>query len=166
MAYKLLWVLHLTKLPSPREKLAGCVWLPRILAKARLLQRSKLPPEYEANFCHPKAVDGLFLSHFGLNREDVVSAAALPDSKVSEWFLSRSANDAARIEEWNQIALNLGRAGYPLADRFPVALVTTYKHVDSRGMATVFEVLEADEISSSSAWDLSIHINMNAVFGR
>jgi hypothetical protein len=131
------------KLPGPREQLAGCVWLPRILAKARLLKRGALPPDYDARFCHPTGVDGLFLSHFRLTREDVLAVAALPDAEVGSWFLSRSSSE--RIQEWNRIAFNLGRPGFPMADRFPVALATVYKHVDSRGMTTVFEVLEADE---------------------
>jgi hypothetical protein len=131
------------KLPRPAEQMAGCVWLPRILAKARLSQSGTLPPDYAANFCHPKGVDGQFLSHFGLSRADVLAAAALTDQKAAEWFLSRIS--AERVEQWNQIALNLGRPGYPMAERFPVALATTYKHVDSRGLTTVFEVLEADE---------------------
>ena len=133
------------RLPRPTEKLAGCVWLPRILAKARLSQRGALPPDYEARFCHPNGVDGLFLSHFGLSREEVMSAARLSDEEVVQWFLSRIAGSAKRVEEWNQVGVNLGKPGYPLADRFPVALATVYKHVDSRGLTTVFEVLEADE---------------------
>lgn len=131
------------KLPGPREQLAGCVWLPRILAKARLLQRSALPPDYEARFCHPTGVDGHFLSHFGLTKEDVLAAAPLPDTEVGSWFLSRS--NSEHIQEWNRIASNLGRPGFPMAERFPVALATVYKHVDARGLTTVFEVLEADE---------------------
>jgi Domain of unknown function (DUF5069) len=131
------------KLSSPRETLAGCIWLPRILAKARLLKNGDLPADYEARFCHPTGVDGLFLAHFGLSREEIISAAALPDDRVSECFLARSS--PARIEQWNDIALNLGHSGYPMADRFPVALATTYKHVANRGLTTVFEVLEADE---------------------
>lgn len=132
-------------LPRPSEKLAGCVWLPRILGKARLLQQGALPPDYAVNFCHPKAVDGLFLSHFGLSREDVLSAAAMSDADAAQWFLSRAPDSARHIQEWNQIALNLGRPGYPLAERFAVALATTYKYVAARGLTTVFEVLEADE---------------------
>ena len=131
------------KLPCPSEELAGCVWLPRILAKARLLQSGELQEDYAARFCHPAGVDGVFLSHFGLSREDIVCAAAMSDDKASEWFSSR--NSPERVELWNQIAVNLGRPGYPMAERFPVALATTYKHVDSRGLTTVFEVLEADE---------------------
>ena len=133
------------KLPRPSDKLAGCVWLPRILAKARLLQQGELPPDYAAHFCHPKAADGLFLSHFGLSRGDVLSTAALSDEDAAQWFLSRTADRPTCIPEWNQIALNLGRPDHPMAERFWVALATTYKHVDARGLTTVFEMLEADE---------------------
>ena len=114
-----------------------------MLAKARLLRAGALPEDYAARFCHPTGVDGVFLSHFGLSQEDILSAAALSDEKAAEWFLSRTS--AEHVEQWNQIAVNLGRPGYPMAERFPVALATTYKHVASRGLATVFEVLEADE---------------------
>ena len=131
------------KLPRPQETLAGCVWLPRILAKARYLQSGHLPPDYVANFCHPKAVDGLFLAHFGLSREDIILAASLTNERAAEWFLGRNSSES--IERWNQTALNLGRPGYPMAERFPVALATTYQNVAGRGLTTVFEVLEADE---------------------
>jgi hypothetical protein len=85
------------------------------------------------------------MSHFGLSREDVLSAAALSDEDAAKWFLSHVPDCARRIMEWNRIALNLGRPGYPLAEHFRVALATTYKHVDSHDLTTVFEVLEADE---------------------
>lgn len=131
------------KLPTPHEQLAGCVWLPRILAKARLFKQGALPPDYAARFCHPTGVDGHFLSHFGLTCEDVLAAADLPESEAPARLLSRAG--AERIQEWNRIAVNLGRPGFPMAERFPIALATAYKHIDSQGMTTVFEVLEADE---------------------
>jgi len=131
------------KLARPSEKLAGCVWLPRILGKARLLQAGALPPDYSARFCHPNGVDGVFLSHFGLNREDILAAAGLCDEEAGEWFLSRVGVEP--IQRWNKIAVNLGRPGYPMADRLPAGLATTYQRVAGRGLATVFEVLEADE---------------------
>src|SRR3974390_925997 len=99
------------KLPRPIEKLAGCVWLPRILAKARLLRNGALPEDYASRFCAPNSVDGVFLAHFGLSREDIVSTAALSDDKASEWFISR--NGAERVEQWNKIDVNLGRPGSP-----------------------------------------------------
>jgi hypothetical protein len=137
------------KIPSPRETLAGCIWLPRILAKARLFKSGELPPEYAARFGHPGGVDGQFLNYFGLAREDMLAAADLPDDKVVAWFQSRYNTD--RIVEWNRIAVNLGRPGFPMAERLPVALATTYKHVNPEGITTVFEVLEADERGGSMA---------------
>jgi hypothetical protein len=83
------------------------------------------------------------MSHFGLSRDDVLSAAELPDSEVAAWFLSRGGPE--RIQEWNRIALNLGWPGFPMAECLPVALAATYKNVAGRGLTTVFEVLEADE---------------------
>ena len=130
-------------IPRPREALAGCIWLPRILAKARMLKTGSLPPEYGARFCHPTGVDGCFLSHFGLTREEIVCLAELPDAEVAKRFTSRT--NPERIEQWNHIAVNLGRSGFPMAERLPVALATTYKHLDPRRISTVFEALEADE---------------------
>ena len=131
------------KIPSPREKLAGCVWLPRILAKARLFQAGQLPPDYAANLCAPGRTDSVFMQHFGLSREEVLTAATWSDDKAADWFLSRSS--AAQIEKWNEIAVNMGRPGYPLAERLPVALATVYRHVAHLKPATIFETLEADE---------------------
>ena len=65
------------------------------------------------------------------------------DARAAEWFLAR--HSAECIKQWNHTALNLGRPGYPLADRLPVVLATTYKNVAGRGLTTVFEVIEADE---------------------
>jgi hypothetical protein len=135
-------------LPNPSDQLAGCVWLPRILAKARRLKRGTLPPDYEARFCHAGGVDGQFLSHFGLTREDMLQAADYTDAEAVAWFLSHHRPET--IQKWNHIAVNLGRPGFPLAERLPVALATVYKHVDPRGITSVFEALEADEKLSAT----------------
>jgi hypothetical protein len=132
-------------LPAPRDQLAGCVWLARIVAKARLLQRGELPPDYAERFCCPTGVDRQFLTFFGLTREEILAIAARPDAEVIAWFLTRSPDPADRIAAWNRIAVNLGRPGFPLAERFVVAKTTSYRHIDSRGMTTVFELLEADD---------------------
>jgi hypothetical protein len=101
------------ELPPPKSQLAGCMWLPRIIGKARLIATGRLPPDYEARFGHPSGVDGQFLSFFRLSREDVVRAAAWPDEEISHWFTSREAGRTEKIQEWNQLALNLGRPGFP-----------------------------------------------------
>jgi len=137
------------KLPSPRETLAGCIWLPRILGKARLLATGQLPDDYAARFCHPGGIDGIFMAHFALSREEILSAAALTVPDAATWFLARRPDAGKSIATWNEIAVNIGRPGYPLAERFPIAKTTVYAHVKSEGMTTVFELLEADEASAA-----------------
>jgi hypothetical protein len=133
------------QLPPPRSQLADCIWLPRILAKARLLSVEQLPRDYETRFCHPSGVDGQFLAYFGLAREDMMLIAEKNDVEVEAWFRALPHVTPSRIAEWNHIAVNLGRPGFPMAERLPIALATTYKHLNGRSFQTVFEVLEADE---------------------
>ena len=132
------------KLPKPTERLADCVWLPRIVAKARLLAKSALPEEYESRFCHPSGVDGEFLRFFKLTKEEVVLHFEKSNQEIADWFLSDEKRKTS-IQEWNHIALNLGRDGFPMSERLPIALSTTYKHLAARNPKTVFEALEADE---------------------
>ncbi len=134
------------KLPAPRDTLVDCVWLPRIIAKARFLRAGKLPPEYADRFCHPTGVDAQFLAFFQITPELILTAATRSEQDVVAWFTWLSSVNPMRIAEWNQIAVNLGRPGYPLAERFPIAKTTTYKHIDTTGMETVFELIEADEL--------------------
>lgn len=137
-------------LPRPTDKLAGCVWLPRIIAKARLLAAGALPGDYAARFCALAGVDGQFLAWFGLTRDEIVALAQRSDADAAEWFLSSPVRHG-RIAEWNRIAVNLGRPGFPMADRLPVALATTYRHLAGRDLETVFAVLAADEADETPA---------------
>jgi hypothetical protein len=131
--------------PPPREELAGCIWLPRLVAKARLNQTGKLEPEYASRFGHPTGVDGQFLGFFALQKEDILAVCGLNDGQIATWFASLPSASPLRIQEWNYIAANLGRAGFPMSERLQVALATTYKHLGQRKFETIFEMLEADE---------------------
>ena len=132
-------------LPSPRAQLAGCIWLARIVAKARLVRTGGLPPEYASRFCHASGVDGQFIRFFSLTKEDLLAVGERSDPEVAAWFTALPMATTPRIQEWNRIAVNLGRVGFPMAERLPVALATTYQHLKGRTFETVFEVLEADE---------------------
>lgn len=132
-------------LPLPRETLAGCVWLPRIIAKARLVKNGALEAEYASRFCHPTGVDAQFLAFFRLTKEEILAICEASEDEVATWFGKLDTGGARRIEDWNHLALNLGRKGYPMEDRLPIALAMTYRHLGSRDLQTVFEVLEADE---------------------
>jgi hypothetical protein len=133
------------ELPTPHDLLGGCVWLPRIMAKARLLLAGQLPEEFAARFCAANGVDGQFLSYFRLTREAVLAAAALTDPEVVAWFLALPSAIPERIEEWNRIAENLGRAGFPMAERLPIAKTVVYPHLDTAGIETIFALIDLDE---------------------
>ena len=140
--------LKMITLPPPRATLAGCMWLPRIIAKARLLQSGALPSEYETRFCHPTGVDAQFLKFFGLEKEDILSAACGNDDQVGAWFGEITARRPSMISEWNHLAQNLGKPGFPMAERLPIALSTAYQHLDPSKISSVFEALEADEFQT------------------
>lgn len=130
-------------IPAPRDTLAGCTWLPRLIAKARLQLAGDLPPEYAARFCHPTGVDALFLKYFGLTKEQILTAAALDDTALVHWFTGATTPES--IAAWNHTAENLGRPGFPLAERLPVALATSYPHLDPAKITSIFDALDADE---------------------
>jgi Domain of unknown function (DUF5069) len=136
-------------LPSPRATLGGCMWLPRIIAKARLLESGALPAEYADRFCHPTGVDAQFLRFFELKQEDVKRASRGTDEQVASWFGKLPAAGPSLISQWNEVASNLGRPGFPMAERLPVALATTYKHLEPSKFSSVFEVIEADEAETA-----------------
>jgi hypothetical protein len=121
------------------------MWLPRIIAKARLIESSVLPAAYADRFCHPTGVDAQFLRFFELEKEDILKAARGTDEQVASWFTNVTAGSPALIPEWNHLAQNLGRPGFPMAERLPIALASTYKHLDPSNFTSVFEVIEADE---------------------
>ena len=133
------------KLPPPEESLAGCVFLPRIIAKARGIKSGELPPEYAARFGSSDGVDGLFLNWFGIGAEQVLEAAVTRDAAVVQWFERLPGATPRRVQEWNHTAVNLGRPGFPLADRIPIGPTSKYRHLANRGIQTIFELLRADE---------------------
>lgn len=136
------------KLPAPHDRLADCIWLPRIVAKARCFLRGELPPEYEARFGHPTGVDGQFLGWFGLTRETLLGIVPQDDAGVITRFLALPGNGPAKIAEWNHVAVNLGRPGFPMEERLPVALATSYAHLAHLGIDNVLDVLAADEAAA------------------
>ena len=136
-------------LPSPRASLGGCMWLPRIIAKARLLESGALPTEYADRFCHPTGVDAQFLRFFELQQQDINRASRGTDEQVASWFGKLTASRPSLIAQWNELAQNLGRSGFPMAERLPIALATTYKHLQSSKFSSVFEVIESDEAETT-----------------
>lgn len=103
------------RLPKPTERLAGCVWLPRFAAKVRLHHAGELEGDYLLAFCHPRAMDGRFLDHFGLDKDATLAAirGARTDEELAQWFTSAAGVTPDRIEAWNKFAPRIGSPGQP-----------------------------------------------------
>lgn len=135
------------KISAPEKSLAGCVWLPRIVDRARAIKAGTLSGDYAVRFCAPDSVDRLFLDHFALSKDMILKAAELDDSEIAKWFRALPGSTGERVREWNHIATNLGRPGFPMAERLPAALRGKYRHVAKAAPQTIFEMLNADERS-------------------
>lgn len=113
-----------------------------------MFRNGELPQEYAVRFCDPNGVDGQFLSYFELGKNDILSIVELSNEAIGEWFMERFSE--AKIKAWNHLAINLGRPGFPMAERLSLGLASTYRNVSNRGLETVFDVLEADERDNAS----------------
>ncbi len=134
-------------LPPPHKRMASCVWLPRIIAKARLLQADMLPDDYMLRFCAATGVDGQFLNFFGISRQDILAIAPHTNTKVLAWFKALPTAKLSRIKKWNQHAESLGRPGMPMADRLEYAKTSVYSHLDTSKVESLFQMIELDEAS-------------------
>jgi hypothetical protein len=137
------------RLRRPTDTLAGCVWLPRFVDKTRHYLAGTLAEDYVRPFCHPLATDGVFLTHFGLTKDDIVAAirdSAGDDAAVARWFLAQPAHTAEKIAAWNQLAPNIGKDGYPMRRGFLWALRHYYNGIppDPR-VDSVFTAIAYDE---------------------
>ena len=103
------------RLPKPADQLAGCLWLPRFAAKVRLHAAGQLGADYAFAFCHPRAIDGRFLAHFGIEKDDAIAAIlnTSQDIELAQWFTSLPKVNAASILAWNAFAPLIGRPGQP-----------------------------------------------------
>ena len=135
-------------LPVPRDaSLAGCVWLARFLAKARLLSADQLPPDYVERFGHPDGVDGNFFRFFSLGHEQLMDVIRREpsDETFAGWFAALPGNDDARIAAWNDFAEKLGQPGYPMADRLQQVLPGMAGRPDVSKIHSIFDLITADE---------------------
>ena len=136
------------KLRGPREELAGVCWLPRFIDKARTFLAGELPKDYADRFCNRRAMDGIFLAFFDLDKEEIVEAVRDSDGDdelVTKWFRAQSGVTPAKIDNWNREAPRIGAPGQRGFEIFQKLVRGRYPDVPYTGVESVFEVIEADE---------------------
>ena len=94
---------------SPREVMAGWVYLPRFVDKIRLHLAGQLPADYQENLT--KGFDGSWLKAAGVTAEQFIDVVkgSITDGQVSDWVranVKRTADERAKFREY---VLNRGR---------------------------------------------------------
>lgn len=91
------------------------MWLPRFIDKCRLHLAGGLPADFQLPFCNPLAVDGIFLAHFEIAKEEIIAAVAraADDAAVLTWLTERGGFTAEKIAAWNALAPQIGKPGQP-----------------------------------------------------
>lgn len=129
---------------SPYQKLAGLVWLPRMLDKARKMRDGKLPEPYHANL--GKGHDARCCKFLKVAYEDVVSKVSegLDDDAIADWcFEVGRRPDDFDIEIWNAYLFKLG-AMDEFSD-FIEQRKEAYGVSDRDDIQTFFQLIEKDE---------------------
>ncbi len=134
-------------LRRPLDQLAGCIWLPRLIDKARQHLAGTLPPDFQRAFGHALATDGAFLAHFQLVFADTLTVIkqAASDDKVARWFLAQPGVNPATITDWNTRAPRFGEPGQPGERAFRFAMKTLYRGCPDPRVTTAFTAIAWDE---------------------
>ena len=94
---------------SPREMMAGWVYLPRFIDKIRLHSAGKLHSDYADNFT--KGFDGVWLKAACLNAEQFIAfvKTTITDGEVCDWVTRNVKTSSEDREKFNNFVLNRGR---------------------------------------------------------
>src|SRR5712691_5145313 len=138
----------MTNIRSPFEKLAGCYHLARLTDKIRLHLAGNLPEDSQMPLFHERGVDGFFMRHFGLSKEELLQAVTESnhnDNKVAAWFEARIGNDEQKKKSWNELSVNLGKPGQPMHETLEWAKKKYNYPSDDPSLDRVFKAIEWDE---------------------
>src|SRR5690348_1153902 len=102
---------------SPRETMAGWVYLPRFIDKIRLHLAGKLHPDYQANFT--KGFDGAWLKTAGVTPEQMIEVVknSVTDGQVTDWVAKNIKKSDAEKSEFRDFILKRGTEGGEITER-------------------------------------------------
>jgi len=134
-------------LRSPHDKVGRLVYFGRMLDKIRLHAAGKLPPDYVTNLgeTNPRVFDARCCRFLGIRHAELVARTAQggSDEEILAWA---QAHGTPRTDEdcaiWNAYMAKLGLRD-EISDRLKLR-VAEYGLTD-RGVATFFDLIEADE---------------------
>ena len=102
---------------SPRETMAGWMYLPRFVDKIRLHLAGKLPADYQENFT--KGYDGAWLKAAGLTAEQFIDVVknTITDGEVADWVARNVKCSDAEKAAFRERVLNYGQGDEKLQAR-------------------------------------------------
>ena len=103
---------------SPRETMAGWVYLPRFVDKIRLHLAGKLHPDYQENFT--KGFDGAMkLKTAGVTAEQFIEVVkhTITDGQVTDWVATHVKKSEADKAAFREFILKRGSEGGEIGDR-------------------------------------------------
>ena len=132
---------------SPREMMAGWIYLPRLVDKIRLHLAGQLHPDYQENFLH-KGFDARWISAAGITPEAIVEVVrnSPTDGQVCDWV--RIHINPTRTSERTALNHALPRSG---RDQDPAVQERLRFRKEQLGMLqpdyiqTFFDCIDADE---------------------
>jgi len=132
---------------SPNEKLAGLVWLPRMLDKARKMRDGTLDEAYHPNL--GKGHDARCCNFLKVEYEAIRSKIAdgLDDEAMAAWcFEVGRKPDDFDIEIWNAYMIKLGTLDEnPGLAEFIAQRKEAYGIQDREDIRTFFQLIDKDE---------------------
>lgn len=129
---------------SPYEKEGDLVWVPRMLDKARLMQRGELAEDYQPNL--GKGHDGRCCQFLRVDYEDIKRQVVeeKSDAEILSWcFENGRRPDELDTELWNGFMAKLGWADR--ASEFLAKRKQDYGMEDRDDIQTLFQLMDADE---------------------
>ena len=94
---------------SPRETMAGWVYLPRFIDKIRLHLAGKLHKDYQENFT--KGFDGAWLKAAGVKPEEIIEVVknSITDGQVADWIAQNVKKTESEKAAFREFVLNRGK---------------------------------------------------------
>ncbi|MGZ5518087.1 MAG: DUF5069 domain-containing protein [Limisphaerales bacterium] len=107
---------------SPRETMAGWVYLPRFVDKIRLHLAGKLHKDYQENFT--KGFDGAWLKASGVAADKMIDVVknSITDGQVADWVRQNVKKSDAEKSAFNSFVLNRGRDADDARERLKMRL--------------------------------------------
>jgi hypothetical protein len=102
---------------SPRETMAGWVYLPRFVDKIRLHLACKLHSDYQENFT--KGFDGAWLKAAGVTAEQMIEVVknSVTDGQVADWVAKNVKKTDAEKAAFRDFILQRGTEGGEIGER-------------------------------------------------